>query len=65
MSPTSSFETILLLLMLTFPPIDFKIFISKLLEGFKPTFLIINLPLLDINPATIKNDAEEKSPTTS
>ena len=47
------------------PPIDFNTDINPHLVGFKPTFLMRIFDWSAIKPATIRKDADEKSPTTS
>jgi hypothetical protein len=64
-SPTSSFDLSFWFLISINPPIDIRTSINPHLVGFKPTFLITIFDSLAIKPATIKNAADEKSPTTS
>jgi hypothetical protein len=47
------------------PPIDLRTSINPHRVGFKPTFLITIFDSFAIKPATIRNAADEKSPTTS
>ena len=48
-----------------FAPIDLKTLINPHLVGLSPTFFISKFDSFAIKPATIKNDADEKSPATS
>ena len=64
-SPTTSLHKVLSFFISILPPISMRMFISPHLVGLSPTFLICNSASSAISAATIKNAAEEKSPTTS
>jgi hypothetical protein len=48
-----------------FAPIDLNTVINPHLVGLSPTFFINKFDFFAIKPATIKNEADEKSPATS
>ena len=63
-SPISSLHSVFWFKICILAPIDFRTDSKPDLVLFNPTFLIKISEFLAIRPATIKNEAEEKSPAT-